>query len=185
MTKSDSLSLEALGPRIAILGPSNAGKSTLAQAIAMRRNLPLVHLDQLRHIPNTQWKARSEEAFAALHAAAVAEPHWVIEGNYTAYATERLERATGVVVLNAHVGLRLFRYLRRCLNGGARRIGHLQGAQERINWEMVQWIVGPSRRTAHDKLRLAAASGSPWVDATSTAKIRLLYAAWDLPVPRR
>ena len=33
--------LESLGPRIAILGPSNSGKSTLAQAIARQRGLPV------------------------------------------------------------------------------------------------------------------------------------------------
>ncbi|QGR08715.1 hypothetical protein CTZ24_09645 [Pantoea phytobeneficialis] len=71
-----ALSLAELGPRICILGPSNSGKSTLAHAIAQKTSLPLVHLDQLYHLPNTHWQARSEAEFLQLHQAAVAEPNW-------------------------------------------------------------------------------------------------------------
>jgi hypothetical protein len=46
----------SLGPRIAIFGPSNAGKSTLAVAMSKRLNIPAIHLDQLKFIPNTNWE---------------------------------------------------------------------------------------------------------------------------------
>ena len=49
------LPLNALGQRIMVMGPSNAGKSTLATAIGRRLELPIVHLDQLNHLPNTDW----------------------------------------------------------------------------------------------------------------------------------
>ena len=45
--------LDDLGPRICIMGPSNSGKSTLADAIARACDLPVVHLDQLHHLPGT------------------------------------------------------------------------------------------------------------------------------------
>ena len=66
-----SLSLEELGPRICIMGPSNSGKSTLADAIARKTSLPLIHLDQLHHLPDSKWVPRKPEDFYRLHAEAV------------------------------------------------------------------------------------------------------------------
>lgn len=63
-----SLSLNDLGSRICIMGPSNSGKSTLAKAIASRTGLPLIHLDQLHHLPDTKWVPREPEDFYRLHA---------------------------------------------------------------------------------------------------------------------
>ena len=42
--------LDVLGPRICIMGPSNSGKATLAEAIARAQGLKAVHLDQLQHV---------------------------------------------------------------------------------------------------------------------------------------
>lgn len=61
------MDLATLGPRLCIIGPSNSGKSTLAAAIGRRRDLPVVHLDQLHHRPGSQWQARPREEFVALH----------------------------------------------------------------------------------------------------------------------
>jgi adenylate kinase family enzyme len=52
------MNLSDLGDRIVILGPSNSGKSTLADAIARKRGLQAVHLDLLFHLPNTDWEQR-------------------------------------------------------------------------------------------------------------------------------
>ncbi|CEJ49256.1 conserved hypothetical protein [Xanthomonas citri pv. bilvae] len=62
------MKLDDLGPRICILGPSNSGKSTLAQA----RGCVPVHLDRLHHLPNTAWIPRPRQDFMALHCAAIA-----------------------------------------------------------------------------------------------------------------
>jgi adenylate kinase family enzyme len=70
------MQLSELGERICILGPSNSGKSTLADAIARRRGLKAIHLDRLHHIPNTNWKLRPSEEFLALHDEAVASDRW-------------------------------------------------------------------------------------------------------------
>ena len=57
------LPIKSVGNRIMILGPSNAGKSTLALAISMKLDIPVMHIDQLQHLPNTDWKIRDEEDF--------------------------------------------------------------------------------------------------------------------------
>ncbi len=66
------MELAELGERICILGPSGSGKSTLAHAIARNCKLKLVHLDQLHHLPNSNWQMRPEAEFLELHDAAIA-----------------------------------------------------------------------------------------------------------------
>ena len=95
---NNALPLDALGPRICIMGPSNSGKSTLAEAIARKTDLPAVHLDQLHHIPDSQWVPRAPAEFLRLHAEAVSQERWVMEGNYTKCIEERFARATGLIL---------------------------------------------------------------------------------------
>lgn len=79
--RTDMHTLDDLGSRICILGPSNSGKSTLAQAIARKRGLSVIHLDQLFHQPHTDWQPRPEEEFLRLHDQAIQQRQWVMEGN--------------------------------------------------------------------------------------------------------
>lgn len=138
------MTLDELGPRICIMGPSNSGKSTLAVAIAAARGLVAVHLDQLHHLPHTDWLPRPAAEFAALHDAAVRGPRWVIEGNYSRLLPGRLERATGFILLDVPTVVSLWRYLRRCWSGRARH-GALEGGPDRVKWEMIRYIAGTAR----------------------------------------
>ena len=86
---------EALGPRIVVLGPTNSGKPTLAEALGMRLGVPAIHLDQLRHMPGTDWEQRPDPEFAALHDAAVAEPAWIMDGSAIAASCRAANSASG------------------------------------------------------------------------------------------
>ena len=98
------LSLEALGPRICICGPSNAGKSTLAAAIGRKLGGQTVHLDQLHHYPNTNWEPRPREEFVQLHAQAIAGDIWAMEGNYFALIPARLNAPPALSCSEASLG---------------------------------------------------------------------------------
>lgn len=174
------IDLHSLGNRILVMGPSNAGKSTLAVALSKKRNLPVVHLDQLRFLPNTDWALRSDDAFETLHAQAVAKDRWIIEGNYSALLAPRLNKATGVILLDSPVMLRFLRYLKRTASNQAGRAGHLEGAQDSLKWEMVQWILIKTRNSAEKYARVLEASGKPFVRCQSTGQLNELYTAWEL-----
>src|SRR5580698_5832063 len=120
--------LAELGERICILGPSNSGKSTLADAVARKRGLKAIHLDQLYHLPHTDWQARPQNEFLALHDEAVRGERWVIDGNYSKCLPQRLERATGLILLDISTVASLLRYVRRTLFERA-RFGALDGGQ--------------------------------------------------------
>ena len=161
------LPLPELGRRICILGPSNSGKSTLAEAIARKCGLAVVHLDQLHHLPHTDWQPRPPGEFLALHDEAIRGDAWVMDGNYSGCMPQRFRRATGVILLDIPTPLSLFRYVNRCLSGRS-RAGGLAGGRDRITWAMLHHIAivtpGNRRRYAEihrqlalPKLRLASA----------------------------
>src|SRR4051812_19285286 len=121
--------LETFGRRILICGPSNSGKSTLAAAIGRRLGIPAVHLDQFHHFPNSNWVKRPREEFVALHDAAILADEWAMDGNYSGLLPQRIERATGIILLGDNRFANVARYLRRTLFEHE-RAGSLQGARD-------------------------------------------------------
>lgn len=138
------MTLDDLGPRICIMGPSNSGKSTLADAISRARGLRTVHLDQLSHLPHTDWISRSPEEFRALHDAEISGSSWVIEGNYSRLLPQRLERASGFILLDAPTPVSLYRYVRRCWIRKDRQ-GALEGGSDSVKWAMIRHLIGTAR----------------------------------------
>jgi adenylate kinase family enzyme len=166
--------LDDLGPRICVLGPSNSGKSTLAAAIGAARHLSIVHLDQYRHRPGTQWELRPDDEFASLHASAIAAERWIVEGNYSTLLPARLQRATGLIVLEASAPASLGRYLRRTLRDHE-RIGGLDGTRDTVNPEMVRYIIGSGRRARARYAVLFQESRLPKIRLPSRRALQRFY----------
>lgn len=183
-TRFPKADLGDLGQRILVMGPSNAGKSTLAVALSEKLGLEVVHLDQLRHLPNTDWVPRPDGEFKQLHDAAILGESWVIDGNYSALLTPRLSRATGVIVLNSSVSLRFARYLKRTMLNRRARAGHLEGAQDSLKWMMIDWILFKTRKNAARYAKIVRATGKPSVECQTAQELRFLYEAWDLNTVR-
>lgn len=176
-------SLASLGRRIVILGTSNAGKSTLAVALSQKLGVPVVHLDQLRHFPNSDWEPRPDKEFAALHDEAIQGEAWVMEGSYSKLMPQCFDRATGPIVITSNRWLRLFRYLKRTLLKRAERAGHLEGGTDRIKWNMVDWILFRTPNRAVSYARKAQAADLPLVTCSTAMDLNRLYRDWGLQLP--
>lgn len=174
--------LESLGPRICIFGPSNSGKSTLALALSAKLGIPAVHLDQLHHLPDTDWRPRPREDFEALQRQAIAQEHWVMDGNYSALFPERMARATGAIVLDDNHWLRLARYFRRTLFE-PQRAGMLVGGKDSIKWEMIRWVALTSRHNGERYRKMVQNAGIPHAFCRSMADVKQLHRQWDLSRP--
>jgi len=84
--------------RVLVIGCSGAGKSTLARALAPRLGLPLVHLD--RHYWSPGWVEPTQENWRRIVKGLVAEPAWVMDGNYSATFDLRMPRADTLIWLD-------------------------------------------------------------------------------------
>ena len=177
------LPLADLGRRIVIFGPSNSGKSTLAEALSRKLGIPAVHLDQLHHTPNTDWVPRPRDEFHALQREAMAGDAWVMDGNYSALTDERLARATGAIVLDENHWLRLGRYFHRTLFQRYRP-GALAGNKDSIKWEMIRWVAFASRHNGARYRQMVEATALPRVFCRSMGELKALHAAWGLDRPQ-
>ncbi len=173
------MELSELGTRICVLGPSNSGKSTLATAIGRKLDIKVIHLDQLHHIPSTDWQPRPANEFLALHDKAITGEQWVMEGNYSSCMPQRFQRATGMILLDVSIAVSLFRYTRRTLFEHG-RIGALEGGRESIKWSMIRYI---TMRTPWNRLRYARIYRQislPKICLSSRRAISACYRDWSL-----
>lgn len=171
--------LADLGKRICILGPSNSGKSTLATAIGRKCGFDVIHLDQLHHLPNTDWQVRPTDEFIALHNQAIARDQWVMDGNYSSCMTQRFERATGLILLDVSTPTSLLRYVYRTLFE-SNRYGALEGKRDSLKWSMIHHIAvaTPKNRIRYE--RMFQALSLPKIQLSSVREINQCYRQWAL-----
>ena len=134
-------SLEKLGKRICIIGCSNSGKSTLAQALSKKLNITAYHLDKFAHIENSNWQCQSDEILITKHTRIINQNCWIIDGNYSICMKERFEGATGIIWLDANVYISAFQFLLRSIKNDLSRPGRLAGAKKEFSWRLVKWII--------------------------------------------
>ena len=99
--------------RIAVLGASGNGKSTVGRCLAEIHGVQYIELDALHHGPN--WtEASAEELTARVVAALDARDGWVVDGNYGRKIGDVvLERADLAVWLDQPLRVILLRIWRR------------------------------------------------------------------------
>lgn len=171
-----AMTLDELGMRICIMGRSNSGKSTLAQAIGEAKGLEVVHLDQLHHLPNTDWIPQPPDDFAALHDAAILGDRWAMDGNYSRLLPQRLRRATGLILLDVPTTTSLYRYVRRCWFERDRR-GALEGGRDSVKWEMIRHIAFATRANRARYRKMVGDIGVPSVNLATTKALAAFYDA--------
>ena len=174
------LDLAALGQRIVIIGASNGGKSTLAAAFGAKLGLPVTHLDQLHHQPNTDWQPRPREEFHRLHDEAMVQDVWIIEGNYSSRMPQRLARASSAIWLDTAPIPSALRYVRRTLFDKV-RFGTLEGAPERLKWQLFRYILVEQPRSRPRYAALLAQQSFPVIRIKSMRELRSCYHHWSLP----
>ncbi|MCI0477322.1 MAG: hypothetical protein L0Y55_13830 [Anaerolineales bacterium] len=81
MLHTSSFILPTSGNRIAVVGATGSGKTTLAREIARRLSYPHVETDALHWEPN--WTEAPRDIFRARVDAASRGDCWVIDGNYS------------------------------------------------------------------------------------------------------
>lgn len=150
--------VEAGMRRVLIIGQPGAGKSTLGRQLARTTGLPLVHLD--RHYWHPGWQDSEPAAWTATVDRLVAEPRWIIEGNYPGTLPARLARADTVIHLDFPTWLCFARVVRRILSG--QRPGELPpGCPERFDREFLRYTLRyRQRHRARDMRPLAGFSGT-------------------------
>jgi adenylate kinase family enzyme len=97
--------------RVAVVGTTGSGKTTLARALAEVLGHPHVELDELHW--GSGWTAADPASFRAEASRALAGDRWVVDGNYAAVRDIVWSRADTILWLDYSVGTVLSRLLVR------------------------------------------------------------------------
>ncbi len=163
-----------LGMRICIIGRSSSGKSSLANRLGSKLKIPVYHLDQLAHLPHTNWQRRPNPELIAAHDKIIQTDKWIIEGNYSCCMPQRFQRATFVIWLDPPVLGCLWRYIRRSLRRAPERVGGLVGAKGEFSFSLVRFTLFqyPKNRVKYKKL---LTKGPPFLILSSLRCLNRLY----------
>jgi len=100
--------------RIAVVGTSGSGKSTMARKLGAALGLPVVELDAINWQPGwTDLNAHDPDEFVRRVEAAIGGEAWVSDGNYSRVRPMILRRATDAVWLDLPKALVMSRVIRR------------------------------------------------------------------------
>lgn len=140
--------------RVAVIGGSCTGKTTIARELARRLGVPHVELDALFWEPN--WQEASTEDFRARVNEALAPDGWVVDGNYHGrLGTIVLERADTAVFLDLPFRTVLRRVLARTLRRAVTREEMWNGNRESfrtvVSRDSIIWWVVTMHRTYREK----------------------------------
>ncbi len=84
--------------KIAVLGYAGSGKTYLSDYIAKKKNIPVLHLDDIKW--DKDWKPAPDSVVLPKVADFMAKEDWIIDGYYTyLMIDERLKKADKIVLL--------------------------------------------------------------------------------------
>lgn len=134
--------------KIAIIGYSGSGKSTLAAYLGELYDLPVLHLDRVRFLPN--WVERKPEEELAIVKDFMdknEDSGWVIDGNYTSVHYERrMIEADRIIFLSFSRVACLWRATKRYRTWrGHARPSAAEGCNEKLDRAFVKWILFDGR----------------------------------------
>ncbi len=138
--------MSKLGNRISIYGSgSSVGKSTLAVILGAKYDLPVVHLDQIYHLP-TQWIWRPKEEYTALHDAEIQKERWILEGNYSDTVTQRFERSDTIIYIDMNRFGSAYRFIKRHyadVNNQKKQLGRIEPKDTKLSWSSLWYLLQP------------------------------------------
>lgn len=103
--------------KVAVIGCGGSGKSYVARELGTLLNAPVTHLDAVFY--DRDWNELPKEEFEARQRDLVAEPSWVIDGNYNSTLPVRLQACDTVVFLDLPTATCLWGAVWRQLRRGA------------------------------------------------------------------
>jgi adenylate kinase family enzyme len=133
-----------------IIGPSGAGKTTLAGQLGQRLGLPVYDLDHIA-FTDTHWTIRRRAEKARAVEEILQQPGWIVEGGHLGWTEPLLDAADAIIWLD----MPLLTTIKRRERGLHDKPLPFQMAQ---TWWQIRWYLRPySTRQDLDRLPSGAA----------------------------
>lgn len=152
--------------RVAVVGTSCSGKTTLARRVAPLLDAAHVELDAIFWGPS--WTASADADFRSRVERALSVPRWVCDGNYRAVQDVVLGRATAIVWLDYGFRLVVWRALLRTVRRVVTRERLYAGNQESFTRAFLSpesillWVIHSHHERSRRYAELFGQAGSRW-----------------------
>lgn len=149
--------------KIAVLGYAGSGKTYLSNYISEKKNIPVLHLDNIKW--DKEWKPVDDSLVLPKVADFMAKEDWIIDGYYTyLLIDERLKTADIIILLLLPRTTCFFRALKRTK---ARR---QEGYKNDMNWWFIKFILFGCRNK--ERRKFYAEIAEKYKDKTVILKTR-------------
>lgn len=135
--------------KIAIIGYSGSGKSTMAKRISERFGIPVLYLDTVHWLPGWQERER-EDSQRIVREFLDTHGEWVIDGNYRKLEHERRMSEADCILFMDFPRIRCFfrAWKRQRRFQGKARESITAGCEEKFDREFRLWILRDGRTKA-------------------------------------
>ena len=132
--------------KIAIIGYSVSGKSTLAKKLSEIYNCPLLYLDTIQFEAN--WKIRDIDEGRLMVGEFLKNDSWIIDGNYREFLQEkRLQDADKIIFMNFPRRICFPQAFKRYLHyKNKTRESMADGCNEKFDLEFIKWLLFEGRK---------------------------------------
>ena len=156
--------------RIAVVGCSGGGKSTLSIALGERLGLPVIPLDL--HFWQAGWVEPEVEDWRRRFAQLASQPAWVMDGTFMSTIDAKLAAADLVIDIDLPRLLCLYRVLVRWVRfWGRTRPDMAPGCPEKVDWDFVTYIWSFPKQCRPRLEQAEAEAGKCVIRLRSTAQI--------------
>ena len=129
--------------KIAVIGGSGTGKSTLAKNMGKILNLPVYHIDAMHHLEN--WVSRDKDERDRMILEKANKPKWVIDGTYKATLEERVKKADMIIFLDYSTIARLKGILGRYFEDKGKERPEIPGCKEKMDFDFIKMTINWKR----------------------------------------
>ena len=132
--------------KIAIIGGAGTGKTTLADKLGEKLNLPVYHIDGIYYLEN--WKKRDRAERDKIILEKVKEQKWIFDGTYRNTLEERVKNADLIIFLDYSNLARLKGIIGRFLKNRGKEKNEIPGCMEKVDWRFIKltWNWNKDRR---------------------------------------
>ena len=124
--------------KIAVIGGSGTGKTTLTTNLKEDLNLPVIHIDGIQHFEN--WKKRDNEERDKIILEKMNADSWIMDGTYTSTLKERIKQAELVIYLDYSRISQVTGVLKRYLKNPGKEKPEIPGCNEQMTWSFLKWV---------------------------------------------
>ena len=125
--------------KIAVVGGSGTGKTTLTNNLGRKLNVPIYHIDGIHHLEN--WKTRDTKERDRIILKRANEEKWVIDGTYKSTLQERINKADLVIFLDYSTISRLNGILTRYFKDKGKERPEIPGCKEKMDWNFIKMVL--------------------------------------------